>query len=60
MTKNEEGPLERIRRIRHEISEEFGHDPHRLVEYYVELQNTHSHRLVETVAPKEAATHKTA
>jgi len=38
MTKSEEGPLERIRRVRHEISEEFGHDPRRLVEYYIELQ----------------------
>ncbi len=60
MTKSEEGPLERIRRVRHEISEEFGHDPRRLVEYYIELQKTHAHRLIETVAPKEEATQHTA
>ena len=60
MTRSEEGPLERIRRVRHEISEEFGHDPHRLVEYYIELQSTHAHRLIETVAPKEEATQRTA
>ena len=60
MTKSEEGPLERIRRIRHEISEEFGHDPDRLVEYYIELQNTHAHRLIETVGPKEEVTQQTA
>ena len=60
MTKSEEGPLERIRRIRHEISEEFGHDPHRLVDYYIELQNTHAQRLIETVAPKEETTQQTA
>ena len=60
MTKSEEGPLERIRRIRHEISEEFGHDPHRLVEYYIELQSAHAQRLIETVAPKGEATQQTA
>ena len=60
MTKSEEGPIERIRRIRHEISEQFGHDPHRLVEYYNELQNAHAQRLIETVAPKEEQIQRTA
>jgi hypothetical protein len=27
-----------IRETRHHISEEFGHDPQRIVEYYIELQ----------------------
>jgi hypothetical protein len=27
-----------IRATRHKISEEFGHDPQRIVEYYIELQ----------------------
>ena len=53
MTKSDEGPLERIRRVRHEISEEFGHDPCRLVEYYIELQHSHADRLVEVPAPTE-------
>jgi hypothetical protein len=30
--------LTRIRRIRHEISHEFGNDPRRLVAHYIELQ----------------------
>lgn len=30
--------LDRIRRVRHEISAEFGHDPHRLVEHYLAIQ----------------------
>jgi len=53
MTMSDEGPLERIRRVRHEISEQFGHDPSRLVEYYIELQNSHADRLLEAVAPSE-------
>lgn len=53
MTKSEEGSLERIRRVRHEISEEFGHDPRRLVEYYIELQDSHADRLLEALAPTE-------
>jgi hypothetical protein len=53
MDKIEEGPLERIRRVRHEISQECGHDPRRLVEYYMELQKAHADRLIETLAPEE-------
>ena len=53
MSKNEDGSLAQIRRVRHEISEEFGHDPNRLVDYYIALQTSHAERLLETVAPKE-------
>ena len=53
MSKSEEGALAHIRRVRHEISEEFGHDPYRLVDYYIALQNSHADRLLEAVAPKE-------
>ena len=56
MTKSDEGPLERIRRVRHEISEEFGHDSRRLVEYYIELQDSHADRLVDVVSPTEEST----
>ena len=31
--------LTRVRQARHEISLEFGHDPHRLVAHYIALQN---------------------
>ena len=55
MTESEEGSLERIRRVRHEISEEFGHDPRRLVEYYIGLQDSHADRLLEGPAPTEAS-----
>ena len=35
-----------VRRVRHEISAEFGHDPDRLISYYMELQKQHVNRLV--------------
>lgn len=38
--------LDRIRRARREISAEFGHDPYKLVEYYIKLQERHRDRLV--------------
>ena len=51
MTTKHESPLERIRRVRQEISEEFGHDPHRLVAHYMELQKQYSDRLVHAPEP---------
>lgn len=38
--------IERIREVRHQISEQFGHDPYRLVAYYMELQKEHPEKLV--------------
>ena len=35
-----------IREVRHRISEQFGHDPYRLVAYLMELQKEHPERLV--------------
>jgi hypothetical protein len=35
-----------IRRVRHELSEKFGHDPKSFVEYLQEQQKRHSERLV--------------
>ena len=37
MTKKDEA-IAQIREIRHRISEEYGHDPQKLVSYYIELQ----------------------
>ena len=39
---------EEIRRVRHEISEEIGHDPKRLPEYYSELEAQYAHRVVHS------------
>lgn len=32
-----------IRETRHRISEEYGHDPQKLVDYYIELQKQYPH-----------------
>ncbi|MCK5381831.1 MAG: hypothetical protein KAJ81_10185 [Candidatus Latescibacteria bacterium] len=41
-----ESTLERIRRVRHEISEECDHDPKKLVAYFQKLQQDHRDKLV--------------
>ena len=38
--------LSEIRRVRHEISAEIGHDPRKLVAYYADLQRTLRRRVV--------------
>jgi len=38
--------IDEVREIRHRISERFGHDPERLVAYYMELQEKHRDRFV--------------
>ena len=37
-TMKDDPAIRRIRDVRHQISEEHGHDPKRLVAYYLELQ----------------------
>lgn len=59
MTKKRIDPgLEEIRRVRHEISAEIGHDPKKLLEYYRELEAEYADRLVhaEEGAVKERRT----
>ncbi len=38
--------ISRVREARHRISEQCGHDPKRLVDYYISLQERHRDRLV--------------
>jgi hypothetical protein len=38
--------IDEIREIRHRISERFGHDPRKLVEYYMEEQKKYADPLV--------------
>lgn len=52
MGKKTEDPIDRIRRVRHEISAKFDHDPRKLVEHYMELQKCHEARLVTSPGPK--------
>ena len=47
MTKKRIDPgLEELRRVRHEISAEIGHDPKKLLEYYRKLEAEYADRLV--------------
>jgi hypothetical protein len=46
MKETSDPTLDRIRQVRHEISAEFDHDPYKLVEYYMRLQERHGDRLV--------------
>lgn len=43
--------IARVREARHRISERFGHDPDRLVAYYMERQKGHPERLVRAPEP---------
>ena len=38
--------IERIRDVRHQISEEYQHDPKQLVEHYMELEKKHQGRFI--------------
>lgn len=50
--------VERVREVRHQISQQCDHDPKKLVAYYMRLQERHKERLLEVVKdekPEEAA-----
>jgi mRNA-degrading endonuclease RelE of RelBE toxin-antitoxin system len=48
--------IDQIREVRHRISEEFGHDPKRLVEHYMKLQEEkYADRLVRPAKPETEA-----
>ncbi|MCX7112761.1 MAG: hypothetical protein NTX45_22090 [Proteobacteria bacterium] len=46
MTMKDNPVIAEIRRIRHEMSEKFGHDPKRLIKFLQEQEKLHSERLV--------------
>jgi hypothetical protein len=39
--------IDEIRRVRHRISEECGHDPKTLVEYFMKIQEQYRDRLIK-------------
>jgi hypothetical protein len=45
--------IDEIREIRHRISERFGHDPARLIAYYLELQKQFQDRFIKTAKEPE-------
>lgn len=46
MKANDDPTITRIREVRHQISEECGHDPQRIVEYYSKLQKKYQDRII--------------
>jgi hypothetical protein len=46
--------IARVREVRHRISERFGHDPYRLVAYYMEHQQEREHGLSRATKPDAA------
>jgi hypothetical protein len=40
--------VDEVRQVRREISQRFGHDPARLVEYYMKLQEQYRERLIHS------------
>ena len=52
--------IDDIRRVRHRISEECGHDPKTLVEYFIKLQERHKDRLIRPRAASHGSTQSAA
>jgi hypothetical protein len=46
--------IDEIREVRHRISARFGHDPERLVAFYMELQEQYRDRLLDAPEPARA------
>jgi hypothetical protein len=51
-TNESDAVIDEVREVRHRISERFGHDPTRLVSYYMQLQERYRDRLVDRPATK--------
>ena len=47
----EDEEIARVRAARHRISAQFGHDPYKLVAYYMERQEHHRDRLIRAPEP---------
>jgi hypothetical protein len=61
MQSNQNDPvIDEIRQVRHRISERCGHDPGRLVAYYMELQEQFRSRFIEKAKVTEHADHPAA
>lgn len=43
--------IDDVRAVRRRVSQQFGHDPERLIAYYLELQKQYRHRLIGEPAP---------
>ena len=52
--------INEIREVRHQISARVGHDPAKLVEYYMKLQEQYRDRLVDSSKTSERDGHSAA
>lgn len=53
MMQTDDAVIASIRETRHQISEEHGHDPQKIVAYYMELQKQYQKRLLESPQTEE-------
>ena len=58
MKPQDDPTISRIRETRHRISERFGHDPQKLVDYYIEFQKQYQDRILDEAVMWEAQTTK--
>jgi len=49
----EDSTIAQIREIRHQISQQFNHDPKKIIEYYIELQKKFQYRLFNIMDRKQ-------
>ena len=54
MSEIQDAAIAQIREVRHRISEQYGHDPQRLINYYLELQRKFAERLLSDDDAKES------
>lgn len=52
--KDQDPTIDRIREVRHQISERFGHDPEKVVAYYAELEKEYAGRFLDEKNPVKA------
>ncbi len=45
--------IDEVRRVRRQISEKFDHDPKKLVEHYIKLQDRHKDRMIRFIPERE-------
>jgi hypothetical protein len=53
MKTKDDPAITRIRKARHSISEGCGHDPQKVVSYYIELQKKYRNRIVKDLEQEE-------
>lgn len=55
--KDQDPTIDRIREVRHQISERFGHDPEKVVAYYAGLEKEYAGRFLDEKNQVNSAAH---